>query len=498
MTNVLPAQISAERSVYVAAIALSLALSAWSGYAQQIPNPDALYYLRAAEFFHAGQWQQGMAVYRWPFLSLIIAATMSLTGATAPVAAQIGNALFDCATTVIFIALVRRLAIGSDMRGIIGWAAFIIVLHPKLLVLRTTVIRDHGYYALFLLTLYLVVRDHQAPRLWIKPAIVCSIAAAALFRLEALLLALVVPSFYLMADTSAARRRLLAIPAVLLAGLLLAAIYIVWTSGTMIPGPSTRRLDVDFIARLREVGEAMRTRASRLSEAVPPIRNAGMVAYVGFVFAALIDALLRAATIPFAILAAFAFAPRRLLPDFAARFVLWFAGWQVVLLLTFMAVAFFIDWRFAMIFGLLVTIPATFTVAEIATLWRARMPRYRLLFPIALLAVVVPWIIEVPRSSKLEHLRDAGLWISRNLPPNARVLTNDGRIAYFSGRGMQSEMTLNALTMANDRAVGDYDYIAIESARNAPPPFVTRDLQSRTIATIDGVNNRSVYIYKTK
>ncbi len=95
MTNLLPAQISTERSVYVAAIVLSLALSGWSAYAQQIPNPDALYYLRSAEFYHAGQWQQGMAVYRWPFFSLTVAGMMFLTGVTAPVAAQVVNALFD-------------------------------------------------------------------------------------------------------------------------------------------------------------------------------------------------------------------------------------------------------------------------------------------------------------------------------------------------------------------------------------------------------------------
>jgi hypothetical protein len=498
MTNLLPAQWSSERSVYVAAIVLSLALSAWSGYAQPIPNPDAVYYLRAAEYFNAGHWQQGMAVYRWPFFSLTVASMMFVTGAAAQTAAQIVNALFDCATAVLFIALVRRLAADVSIRSIAGWAAFIIVLHPKLAVLRAAVVRDHGYYAFFFLALYLVVRDHQQPASWIKPAIVCSIAAAALFRLEALLLALVVPAFYLVADTSAKRRRLLAIPAVILAALLLALVYALWSGAVMIPGAPSRGLDADLVGRFREIGDAIRARAARLSEVVPPIRNAGTIAYIGFTVAALIDALVRAVAIPIAILALCAFTPRRLLSGFATRFVLWFAGWQVVLLYAFAVVTFFLDWRFAMVFALIMTIPAAFTVAEVAALWRQKLPAYRVLFPAALLAVVVPWTIEVPRYSKLEHLRDAGIWISRNLPSNAKVLTNDGRIAYFSGRALQSEITLNTSPTATDRAVGDFDYVAIESARNAPPPFVTGDLQARTVATIDGLNNRSVYIYKTK
>ena len=498
MTNMLPARLSAERSVYIAAIVLSLALSAWSGYAQPIPNPDAVYYLRAAEYFNAGQWQQGLAAYRWPFFSLTVASVMFVTGAAAQTAAQIVNALFDCATAVLFIALVRRLAADVSIRNIAGWAAFIIVLHPKLAVLRAAVIRDHGYYAFVFLTLYFVVRDHQQPRSWIKPAIVCAIGAAALFRLEALLLALIVPAFYLVADTSGGRRRLLAIPAVIVAALLLALVYVLWIGAVMVPGAPSRGLDVDLVSRFREVGDAIRARSARLSEAVPPIRNAGTIAYIGFTVVALIDALVRAVSIPIAILAFFAFAPRRLLSDFATRFILWFAGWQVVLLYAFMVASFFLDWRFAMVFALIMTIPATFTVAEVAALWRQKLPAYRVLFPAALLAVIVPWTLDVPRYSKLEHLRDAGIWISRNLPNDAKVLTNDGRIAYFSGRALQSGITLNTSATANDRSVGEFDYVAIESARNALPPFITRELQARTVATIDGLNNRSVYIYKTR
>jgi hypothetical protein len=485
---------STERSIYLAAILLSLALSAWSGYVQQVPNPDALYYLRAAELFQAGQWQQGLAVYRWPFLSLTIAGVMTLTGATAQVAAQIANAAFDCATAVTFIALVRRLAADGDVRSIVGWAAFIIVLHPKLASMRSSVVRDHGYYAFFLLTLYLVVRDHQLPRAWIKPAIVCAIAGAALFRLEALLLAMVVPAFYLVAS----RRRLLAVPAVLLSGALLAIVYAIWSGVVMVPGAPSSGLEADILARLREIPEVMRARAARLSEVVPPVRNAGAVAYIGFSVVALLDALLRAVTIPLAILALFAFTPRRLLSGFATRFVLWFSGWQVALLLAFVLVSFFIDWRFAMAFALIMTIPAAFTVAEVAMLARDRLPSYRVLFPIVLLAVIVPWLMEVPRFSKLEHLRDAGYWISRNLPPHAKVLTNDGRIAYFSGRAFQSEILLRPTAETTDRTISEVDYVAVEAARNAPPSFVTRDLQSRMIATIDGANNRSVFIYKTR
>src|SRR5688572_21989803 len=122
MMNLPSAHLDTERSVFGVAIVLSLTMSVWCAYAQQIPNPDALYYLRAAEFFQAGQWAQGFAVYRWPFLSLSIAGAMTLTGATAPVAAQIVNAVLDGATVVIFVALAQRLAAPGTARSIAWWA----------------------------------------------------------------------------------------------------------------------------------------------------------------------------------------------------------------------------------------------------------------------------------------------------------------------------------------------------------------------------------------
>jgi hypothetical protein len=496
MTNLPSALMQKERSVYVAAIVLSLILSAWGGYSHQVPNPDAFYYLRAAELFHSGQWQQGFALYRWPFYGLTIAAFMALTGGTAQIAALVVNALLDCATVAIFIALAGRLAFDGKPKFIVGWAACIIVLHPKFVVLRPMVIRDHGFYTFFLLALYFVVRDHQCARRWLKPSIACSIAAAALFRLEALLLAVVVPAFYAFSAPSAVLRKLLAVSFILVAGLLFVLLYAFWSSGILM-GAGAESREVDLLARVRDLAALFNAKAAQLAQVVPPLRNAGIVAYVGFATVALLDALLRAVTIPLAILSVLAFTPRRLLSEFASRFVLWFSGWQVAMLLAFVLVVFFIDWRFAMALSLVMAIPATFTVAEVFRLWRMRLG-YRLLFPVVLLAILVPWILELQRSSNLEHLRSAGYWINRHLPPSAKVLTNDMRIAYFSGRALETEIMVHPAADTPDRTLAEADYVAIEVTRNTLPPFVTRELQTRLIAGFEGAVNRRVFIYKTR
>src|SRR5688572_6681140 len=110
---------------------------------------------------------------------------------------------------------------------------------------------------------------------------------------------------------------------------------------------------------------------------LPVGRRTWVVAYIGIRIAFVVDFALLALTIPVAVLAVFAFVPRRLLSDFAARVVLWFAGWQLPLLATFMALAFFLDWRYAVTFVLVLSTPAAFTLAGIADEWKAGVPRAR-------------------------------------------------------------------------------------------------------------------------
>ena len=395
MTDTVPTKPPADRLIYLAAIGLSFALSAWGAYSQPVPNPDGALYLRVAELFSKGLWQDGIAVYRWPFYSLTIASVMFVTGLGAPAAAQVVNAIFDCVTVVTFVALVRQLAAGQS--GLIGWAAFVIVLHPRLAQLRPMVIREHGFQAFSLLTLYLVARDHRVTERWIKPAIVVSIAAASLFRLEALLLLVTVPLFYLW-HAAPGRRIPLVLATVVVCALLVPA-YLVWTSASVIAGSG---LTEDLAARLKDAFAIINDRMARLRDLLPPGRNTGVVAYVGITLAISAETIVRAVTIPIAILAVLAFWPRRLMPAFAASFVFWFAVWQLPLLLTFMVLTFFLDQRFAVMLTMLLTIPAAFTIGAAAAEWRERVPSARYLFPLAIVAVVMTWVVSVPRFTKLE------------------------------------------------------------------------------------------------
>jgi hypothetical protein len=254
----------------------------------------------------------------------------------------------------------------------------------------------------------------------------------------------------------------------------------------------------NLIERLQDLFAIIGDRVARLRDLLPPGRNTGIVAYVGITLAVAAETVIRAVTIPIAILAVVAFTPRRLMPDFAARFVLWFAGWQLPLLLAFMALTFFLDLRFAIMLTLLLTIPAAFTLSAAAVEWRQRVPRARYLFPVAVLAVVIPWAVNVPRLTKLEYLRDAGHWIGANTPAGAKILTNDARIAYFSGRAYNHDIVPRTIAETTDQDIRWADYLAIEVDSGRTPAVVTNDPQSRLVATISGSDGRRVLIFRTR
>lgn len=481
------------------AISASLLLSIWAAYAQPIPNPDAVYYLRAAELFSIGRWSEGFDVFRWPFYSLCISAFMAMLGVSALAAAQIVNAICDCGIVVVFIALVRRLSSDRNQNSIALFAALIIALHPRLTTIRATVIRDHGFYLFSLLTMYFVANDFRQSSMGAKLAALLSIIAATLFRVEALFLTLIVPAFYVFARATSTRAKAAIIVAVILICALLIPGFALWSNAKAIPDAMSGKLPLgELFSSIGKFFETARDRANRLAEVLPPGRNAGGVAYIGISIAIVADTVLRALTFPIAALSILAFTPKRVIPEFAAKFVLWFAGWQIMILLVFVALSLYLDWRYALVFGLLLTIPAVFTLDTIATDWKAGVPLARYWLPMTLLAVVIPWVLAVPRPSHLDHLRKTGDWIITHLPPDAKFTTNDIRITYYAGRPLRETAVLSQAPALAARDLIGPDYVAFDVTGTTLPPYISPEIQNQIVTTIEGKSGRRVMIFKLR
>lgn len=414
---------------YILAAIASIILSVWGAYATSIANPDSVLYLRAAEYFSAGHWLDGLNVYRWPLYSLLIGGVMSMTGADALIAAQIVNGLLTLGTTMAFISLANRLTNGD--RGFVTVATIIIVFQPQLMELRPWVIRDHGYICFFLTAVYFAVADNQEPSAARKLALIGALVAATLFRIEGLYLASLVAVYYILVRLRTVTQQASTIALFVIAtSALLPFIFGIWASGTF-----GRWLSGEWLpAGLSILGPDILKRVNVLENEVLVLGSGhGWQAYISIAVGLAVIQIVRALTPVYAFFGFFAFLPHRLLPERAILPVVWFAAGQLPMLILFTFIKALLDWRYGMGFAMIAMFA---TVACATASWRELLmgrPRAFLVFPSIVIAIGISWALDVPRPGKLTHYKEAGEWIRDNVPANSNVWMNEPRIAYFSG-----------------------------------------------------------------
>lgn len=419
---------------YAAATIACIAISAWSTWVGSIPNPDAALYLRASDYFAAGRVYDGMSVYKWPAYSMMIALVQTITGVEAFVAAQIVNALFTLVATLAFIALAAEFS--NRDRAVVAIATVFIVLQPQLMQLRSWIIRDHGYIALFMVAVYLAVVDNERPSIWRKLALAAALVGATLFRVEGLYLALLVAGYYALKRLRTVTAQASTITVLILgATLLLPFAFSVWINGTFGRWLAGKAATVD----LSIFTDVIRHRVEVLGTEV--LQGGGgrkWPAYVSVAIGITVMDAIRAITPVFAFFGLFAFIPDRLVPTKAVLPIAWFTLAQFPMLFLVAFINALMDWRYPMALALI----AMFGIVYCATAsWRELLmfrPRAFVVFPSLVVLSVATVAYDLPRSNPSHHFRDAGEWVEQNVPKASRIWMNDARIAYFAGRSYRT------------------------------------------------------------
>lgn len=415
---------------YLCAALASLALSAWSTWTSAIPNPDAALYLRAADHFAAGRFYDAVAVYKWPAYSFIVGLTQAVTGLDALIAAQVVNALFTLVTTLVFIALASKF---SDRdRAVVTVATVFIAFQPQLMQLRSWIIRDHGYIALFMTAVYLAVADNERPSVWRKLALAAALLGATLFRVEGLYLVLLVVGYYVLNRLRTVTAQVTTITLFIFGVMLLLPFaFGIWVNGTFGRWIAGKAATVD----LTRFTDIIQHRADILGTEV--LQNGAgrkWSAYASVILGMTVMDAIRAITPVFAIFGLFAFIPNRLVPKKAVLPIAWFTLAQLPMLFLVGFINALMDWRYPMALALI----AMFGVIYCATAsWRELLmfrPRAFIVFPSLVILSAATFVYDVPQPSGSHHFRDAGGWIQSNVPKASRIWMNDARVAYFSGR----------------------------------------------------------------
>lgn len=146
-------------------------------------NDDSVLYLEAAKLFSIGEWQEGWDFFHWPLYSILIALIHKATLLDIQTSAQLLNIIFYCITTLTLMNIIK-IAGGTTSAQIFG----ALLLFSSNYITRDVLgmlMRDQGFWACFLLSIYFYIKFYQTPSYKLSIAWQAFLIFAILFRVEA-------------------------------------------------------------------------------------------------------------------------------------------------------------------------------------------------------------------------------------------------------------------------------------------------------------------------
>ncbi len=175
----------------------SLLISVWCVLTDDVINDDGILYIHTARLFAEGNVSAALNVMgasRWPFYPWLIAFVGQIFGIDLEWAAHGIDTFALVLAAVFFLAIVREL---NSERVILVAAAVTFLIFPTLNDYRDQIIRDHGYMACYLASVWTFLRYYLRPSLVSGLAWLVAGIMAALFRIEGVVFLLLLPLLFL-------------------------------------------------------------------------------------------------------------------------------------------------------------------------------------------------------------------------------------------------------------------------------------------------------------
>ena len=391
------------------------------------------------------------ASFDWPWFSLLLAATHSILRLPLELSAYLWCGLFFAGTSALMVDCVRQRS-----PDITRWACLVMLAMPAVNAFRNDIIRECGFWFFCTLALWLALR-WQARGGWLRAAFIhMAIVAAALFRLEALLLMPALALWQLPSLWSSSRRLsffqfsllpILGLLVVSVTGVLMSARVVLYLD--MI---EPRGVFASFQMLCDQFANSLINKYSQ--------DEAGRIIFFG---------ILATMTITFV----------KLMGPFAVPFILrrnwgvlgiywrdyrpfaWAALLYLVVLVLFFIKQQFMNARYMSFLNLLFVPVLAMGVAAFAR----EFPR--LGKGLVVLALLVMLSNVISTGAGKTHYIEAGRWMSSHVEPDAPTYFSDGRISYYAGRGYVLPVLTQEEAISPAHA-GDYRYFVIEAKGDEP------------------------------
>ncbi len=459
------------RDVRIPAAIISLVLSAWSVFLDDVVNNDGVLYLRAADLLVHGEWDAAFNLYKWPFYSLLIAVTGQITGFSLEYSAHLLNAVLSALAVVCFISLVRE--VGGDSKTVLV-AALVVLLYPGINEYRSFIGRDAGYIAFYLLSLLLLFKYVNSPRFGYAIGWPSLMFVAALFRIEGFVFVAMLPFlFYL--DRRAGRGIGVGGFSALVGAAFGLAVVLAWWFGGSITAPDPKTIGPEPIGLLQSLWEttttAISTKITLLGETLLTKHASDHASIVFFVslLVILLAEILGRLTLINAALVGHALYHRLIFPMTRAK-TTWI--WLVLLNLTILAILVlvrqFVPGRLPLALSLTLMLAVPFSLVALYERWRDQRTKRQTkswLFPAACVLILLFGLDGLYSPTGKTYLKEAGIWLRDNTPAQSTLLTNNQLLMFYAARNVYSDagrfLPSHGLDFIKNKEWQDYDYLAI-------------------------------------
>jgi len=428
-----------DSQIYVFAFLTSIVLSYFIGYRNHVINPDGICYLLSAQIVGSAPIKDVMHLCpqsQWPFYSALIYALAQLSHFSYSASAHIINGIFSLISIGMFIAIIKEL---GGNRRILWLAAFVVLFSHQFNVLRDNIIRDHGFWAFYLISFYCLLKYFREPKWTTALVWNASLMMATLFRIEGIIFLLGMPfiSWFHVNGSFKERTKLfftLNSPLIFICFL-----FVAWQLFHTQQGLQKLGRVGEVINQLQNGFFILADRYQKIKGAITYYNilpsesraDAGAIILMGLITWYLYNVAITLSW-GYAALLFYAWMKRTILFSPKSSRVVWgYILINLIMTLVFLAEHLFISKRYLVALTLILMIWVPFALNDLIQKWGNLRPRvFLIIASFFIFASALSGVVEFGQS-KL-YIRSAGNWLADNVPANASLYVNDFQLMYYS------------------------------------------------------------------
>ncbi len=410
------------------------------------------------------------------------------------------NGLFSLISVLVFVSIVQLL---GGTRRVLWLAAATILLAHEFNAVREYVIRDHGFWAFYLLSIACLIRFFRTTQwrdalLWLA-----TLVMATLFRVEGVIFILLMP-FSALFYTKNRLRLFLQLNTMTIVVSVGLAIYIFIHHGVVYEG-RLAEIQYQFLHGVSALLENFHAKANALGTYVLSVfsaRDANVVLVLLLAVWYIVSVMTNLSLI-YSGLVGYAWWNKLLSTDKAGRIVLWgYILINVVITAAFLINFMFLSKRYLIALSLPLMLWVPFALDHLIKQHYQR----RWLLPViilCMLASALGGIFDFGYSKT--YIRDAGLWLRNNTAANATICSNDFQAMFYSDHLgntiFDKKSVFSDVSLLTQGKWQQCDYVALHTNAkqyDGPVNALITEIQTKSQSTQVFANKRGdkVVIYK--